>query len=323
MNITKLPSGSYRIRETHNGKSYSVTVPYKPAKKEAIELIRDKIDNTPVNSMPFEVAAQKFIDAKSNVLSPSTVREYTSTLRNLPDSFKKMDISKIDDYELQKFINEHSLTHAPKTTANVYGFIRATIRLFEPKTTISATLPQKRRKEAYTPTVEDIKRILEDVKDTHYYVPFYLATMSLRCSEICALTIDDLNGDNLSINKAYVRSNDGYVLKPCPKTDASNRTITLPHDLAERIREQGYIFEYLPNQLNKKLARVQKKLGIPHFGIHRMRHFFASYAHDQGLSNAQVQEIGGWSTSEIFERVYRHSMNTSEAKQEVANRFSF
>jgi integrase len=324
MNITKLPSGNYQIREMHNGKRYSVTVPYKPSKKEAQELIRKKIDDTPIDSMSFEKAAQKFIDAKSNVLSPSTIREYTRTLCNLPDDFKKKDISKIDDYELQKLVNEHSLTHSPKTTANVYGFIRAVIRLFNPKTTISATLPQKRRTEAYTPTVEDVKRILEEVKDTDYYVPIFLATMSLRCSEICALTIDDLNGDNITIDKAYVRSNDGWTLKPCPKTDASNRTITLPHDLAERIKEQGYIFNYLPNQIDKKLYRVQKKLGIPKFGVHRLRHFFASYAHELKIfSNAQIQEIGGWSTSDIFERVYRHSMNTDEAKTEIANKFSF
>ena len=54
MNITKLPSGNYQIREMHNGKRYSVTVPYKPSKKEAQELIRKKIDDTPTTSYFFD-----------------------------------------------------------------------------------------------------------------------------------------------------------------------------------------------------------------------------------------------------------------------------
>lgn len=323
MNITKLKSGSYQIREMVNGRRYSVTVPYKPTKREATELINEKIDNTPLVNMPFSKAAQKYINSKSNILSPSTIREYTRTANNLPKYFKDMDICKIDDYELQKFVNTYSLDHSPKTVRNVYSFIRAVIRLFNPKANISATLPQKHHTEHYTPTIEDVKRILEYSKGSDYYIPLYLATLSLRCSEICALTIDDLNGDTISITKARVRGENGYVLKDWPKTDASYRTVVIPKHLSKTIRKKGYIFNYLPNQLDKYLSRVQKKLGIPHFGIHRLRHFFASYSHELGYSDAVIQSMGGWNTPEVMRSIYRHAMNENQSKKSIAKDFNF
>lgn len=320
MTIDKLPSGSYRIRHTQDKRTYSITIPYKPTKKEAFELIQNKINNVH-ECMTFEEAAGKYIDAKNKVLSPATIREYQSILRNIPRNFKLLDVAQIDDYTLQKFVNEHSATHSAKSTHNVHGFICAVIRLFYPKSTISATLPQKPHTEHYTPSQDDVRRILQEAEGTEYYIPVYLATLSLRCSEICALTIFDLKDDVLTINKALVRSNNGYVLKNTPKTDKSNRKVQIPHELAEKIREQGYIYKNYPQQIDKFLRRTQKKLGIPSFGVHRLRHYFASYAHELGYSDAVIQAVGGWSTDNVMKSVYRHAMNVDEAVSSMASDF--
>ena len=322
MTIEKLKSGSYRISETRNGVRHRLTVPYKPSKKEAYELLQKKIENIH-DSITFEEAAGRYIGAKSKVLSPSTVTAYNSILKNMPDRFKRMDIAVIDDYTLQRLINDYAADHSAKTTHNVYGFVRAVIRLFYPQSAIRATLPQKPRSEAYTPTREDVQRILADADGTDYYIPVYLATLSLRNSEICALTIFDLKDDTLTINKALVRSGNGYVLKNTPKTDKSNRTIKIPHELAERIREKGYIYNGYPLQISRYLWRAEKKLNIPHFGIHRLRHFFASYSHELGYSDAFIQAVGGWSTDNVMKSVYRHAMNEQEASLKMTDDFSF
>ena len=188
---------------------------------------------------------------------------------------------------------------------------------------ISVTLPQKQRTDHYTPTQDDVKRIMDASKNTKYYIPLFLACLGLRNSEICALTLFDLKGNELTINKALVRSLDGYVIKNVPKTDASNRIIVLPVEIADQIREQGLIYEGYPRQIDKHLRRVQKRLNIPSFGIHRMRHFFASYMHDLGYSDAIIQSLGGWSTDSVMKSVYRHALNTDEVKQSVVNDFSF
>lgn len=322
MTIDKLPSGSYRIRHTENKRNYSITIPYKPTKKEAYEIIRSKIDRKS-SGMSFMDAATKYIQAKTNVLSPSSIRNYRSVLRNLPESFTALDIATITEYDVQKLINDYASSHAPKTVHNVNGFVMSVIRHFYPKTDIYTTLPQKPRTEHYTPSHEDIKRILDHAQNTKYYIPIYLASMGLRNSEICGLSITDLSGEQLTINKALVRGEGGYILKPTPKTDKSNRVITIPKDLADKIREQGYIYEGYPQQIDKYLRRAQKQLDIPSFGIHRMRHFFASYMHDLGYSDAVIQSLGGWSTDCVMKSVYRHALNEDEARAQIANDFLF
>lgn len=323
MNIEKLPSGSYRIRETHKGIRYSLTVPFKPTNKEAWNLLQEKMHHK-VKSMPFKDASEEYIRVKENVLSPSTIRGYHTILRNTPDWFMRMDIGDIEDYHLQKLVSEYAVEHSPKTTRNLYGLVRAVIRLFIPQSNISATLPQKVRQQSHAPSREDVQRLLESADGTPYYIPIYLATLSLRRSEICALTLDDLSDDNrLTINKALVPCDDGYILKPTPKTDASNRVILLPDDLADRIRAQGYIFEYQPQAIDQYIRRTLPKLGIKQFSVHKLRHFFASYSHDLGYSDAQIQKMGGWSTDNVMKTVYRHSMNDDEASKQMASDFTF
>lgn len=324
MTIDKLPSGSYRIRQMDNGKLYTITVKKKPSDRVAQQLIDEKIAlNSHSTHMSFKIAAQKYINVKSNVLSPSTVRGYNSITRNIPDDFLCLDISEIRTYEVQKLVNDYIVNHSAKSTYNLHGFVVAVLGLFCPETHIHTTLPQKPHTEHYTPSVDDVKALLKEAQSTEYYVPLYLATLSCRCSEICALTLDDLEGTQLTINKALVRSDGGYVLKHTPKTDASNRIITIPQELADRIRDQGYVYQNYPQQIDKYLRRTLPKLGIPFFSLHKLRHFFASYSHELGYSDATIQSIGGWSTDSVMKRIYRHALNESEARKQVSNDFAF
>lgn len=327
MTIDRQKSGNYRIRQMVDGKMYSVTVPFKPSKKRAEELIREKIMSSGgnVKDLDFYTASMRYIDVKSNVLSPATIRGYNTILRNIPDYFKSMQLAEINDYELQKFINDYSAEHSPKSVRNIYGFVRAVIRLFEPKSDISATLPQKRRLEPHIPTREDALRLLDHSRGTEYFCAIYLAILGLRRSEICALTLDDLDKDNtLHITKALVPSDDGYILKQTTKTDDSYRTIVLPDELADAIRKQGYVFRYQPQAIDQFIRRSLPKLGIEQFSVHRLRHFFASYAHDLGYSDAQIQKMGGWSaSSDVMKRVYRHALDEDQAKKKLAEDFTF
>ena len=321
MTIDKRPSGAYRIRLTENGRSYSVTIPYKPTQKEAYELIRAKIDHKGADKT-FSEAYKDYIGVKSNILSPSTIRGYESMYKNLPSWLLPLDIAEIDNYTLQKLINGYAKEHSAKSTHNLYSLVLSVIRLFYPDSTIRATLPQKAHTEPYTPSREDVKKLLDASKETEYYVPLYLASLSCRCSEICALTLDDLRGDQLTINKALVRAEKGYVLKDTPKTDASYRTITLPRDLVKRIKKQGYIYKGYPQNIDKYLRRTLPKLNIQFFSVHKLRHFFCSYCHDLGYTDAQIKKLGGWD-SDVFRKVYRHAMSEDEARKQIKKDFKF
>lgn len=326
MKIEKRPNGSYRVRMTENGHTYSVTFPYKPTEKEAYKALRDKIDNPTgkYDTLKFSVAAEKYIDNKSNVLSPSTIKGYTAVLRNLPKWFRDTLLKNIDQECVQQLINDLSAEKTPKTIRNIHGFISAVLGTYSPSVVLSTTLPQKTRNKAHIPTQNEVKKLLEHAEPTEYYVPIYLATLGLRRGEICALTLDDLSDENvLTISKDLVQNKDSvYVLKNTPKTDASNRTIILPNELADRIRKQGYVYKYYPNAIDNYLRRNLPKLGIETFSLHKLRHFFASYAHDQGFSDAVIQALGGWETDHVMKEVYRHALEQEQAKIDITQSIS-
>lgn len=77
---------SYRIKEMVMGTTYTVTVPYKPSKKEAYELIQAKINHAP-GVMNFREASREYIETKKAVLSPSTITGYESIHKNIPEWF--------------------------------------------------------------------------------------------------------------------------------------------------------------------------------------------------------------------------------------------
>lgn len=93
MNIRKLASGNYQIRETRNGKQYSVTIDHKPKKYEAAQLIEDEVDrkNRP-EMITVGDAMQRYIEIKENVIAPSTIRGYTHYIQRYPDKFKEKDL---------------------------------------------------------------------------------------------------------------------------------------------------------------------------------------------------------------------------------------
>ena len=316
MTIEKLPSGNYRIKEMRNGKVYRITLDHKPTKSEARDLLQDKIDGFN-NDTSFYKAADSYILSKKNVLSPATIRGYRVILNNLDKNFTEMPIDRITTPVLQTLVNKLVLTHKPKTIKNINGFIVSVLKYYGSEVK-SPTLPQRTENKIYIPSEDDIKRILNEVKGTKYEVPFILATLGLRRSEICALSPSDLNGNVLTIDKAIVEDENGDWHIKTTKTPSSIRTIVIPDYVAELIRQKG-IYDSSPHSLYSALKRVQDKLGIERFAFHKLRHFFASYMHNQGYTDKQIQEFGGWKTDAIMKTVYQHAMEMDEVKKSMAN----
>lgn len=325
MKIEKANKNSYRIRKSYKGKVYSITVPYKPTQKEALELMAEKLNNVSVDirHMTFKEAYLAYVDTKRNILSPSTIKGYESIYNVLPDPFKEECINDITQIEIQKLVNDYSANHSPKTTFNMYSFVRTIIVFFRPQFNIVVTLPQRIKKEPYIPTESDIKAIIDYAKGTNYEVALRLACLGMRRSEICALTLDDINGNELNINKALVQNeNKEWIVKPT-KTTESTRTIYITDDLCELIKEQG-LFHLHPANITKFLYKAQKDLGIPSFGIHKLRHFYASYSHALGVSDIYVMEACGWKTPTTLNQVYKHALadRSKEIQKNVANKMS-
>lgn len=316
---------SYRLRVQVDGQTIRRTFDHKPTKAEIQLAMVEGIANVEENkSLTFEKAANSLIKSKENVTSPSTINGYESILRSLPETFKQMDIYKIEQIHLNNLINDLSEKNSAKTVKNKHGFIHNVIYTYRPDFAINTTLPKEQQKEFTIPSTEDVKRIIEKIKNTEFEAVYSLACYGIRKSELLALTIDDLKDNELTINKAYIRGrNNKYVIRHLNKTDKSTRKIIIDKKLADKIRKQGYIYQGTPDQFYKELLRVQKELGIDSFSPHKFRHYFAS-AMSQIATEEDIMLLGGWKTPEVMKKVYRHSMleQEKERKKDLSDKLS-
>lgn len=319
MTIEKLPSGSYRVTQTKDGIRYRVTFDHKPTKHEAEDAIFDKMVSSgerPNGALTFSEAATVYIESKRNVLSPSTITGYIALRNNFPEWFAKLPIDSVTQLHINRLVNEKAAACSPKSVRNYHGFVSAILGTFRPDFKIYTTLPQKVKNEPYIPTDEDVKRVLEALKGTDAYIPVILAAWGMRRGEILALTPEDIEGDIVHITKAVVKGPDRKLVVKSTKTTESTRDIIIPMEIADLIREQGYIQKSHDQYATKKMHKVQKQLGIPSFPIHKLRHYFASKM--LTITDSQtVQALGGWKTDAVMKTVYAHSM---KAEQEKAKR---
>lgn len=316
MKIEKLPSGSYRVRKMYQGKTYSVVFDYKPTQKEALQAISAELDKvkTKYDRITFRGAAGEYVEMKRNVLSPKTIKEYMEMPKRFPDWFNNLLLSEISQVDINKVVNEWSKTKSPKTVSNYHGFISAILGTFRPDMKIYTKLPQKVKNEPYTPSREDVRKILEVAKGTKYEVAIMLGCYGMRRSEICALTLDDIEGDVVHITKALVQNDKKEWIIKTTKTTESTRDIIIPQELADKIREQGYVYKGHPNHIARNLAKIEDKLELPHFSLHKLRHYFASEMSALGVPEADILRLGGWQSDHVMKSVYRHSMMDKEEK---------
>ena len=322
MKIELLPSGSYRIRKMYKGKTYTVITSHKPTQKEATILLAEAMENVQDkgSAKTFKNCAEEYISMKENVLSPSTVTGYKKNIKQLSDKFATTNIYDIDQVMIQSEINAFALDHAPKTVRNLHGFISAVLKLFRPNLNINTTLPQKRNTETYSPTSDAVKKLLQECKGTKYEIGINLACYGLRRSEICAVDSSDLNGNKLTIRKARVQlSDNSWYTKEYGKTEESYRTLIIPEDLADRIKEQGCAYEGTPASLSDYVRYFQQKTGLKGFSLHKLRHYYATMLHDMGVPDSDIMKLGGWSSDYVMKKIYRHSVQeTADKAQEKA-----
>ena len=318
MKARRLPSGSWNIRIMINGKSYSFTDPDKRRvmrrAAEFAEQCREDVDNPRLAD-----ALEKYVEERTESLSPATIRGYNSIVRAIrtqpPIANKR--IMSLTDHDIQAIIRN---IETPKTQRNYVNLIEsATGRKF------SVKFRNKLPKEVAVPSDLEVLGLINIFARTEMEIPVMLgAYAGLRRGEICALTIQDLDGDYLHISKDMVLDDYGQWIIKEPKTPASNRVVLIPHHVAERIRKRGHITTLHPNVITKRFISKQEQLGIESpYTFHSLRHFFASYLHAQQIPDAYVLRAGGWSTPHVMQKVYRHALDNEhlEYSQKAVSAF--
>lgn len=324
----KQESGNWRVRvyaETDsNGKKIykSFTAPTKKEAEFLAAQFMNRQNERKANPQKITLseALDGYIERKRNVLSPSTIQGYVKAHTWLDDTkLSSVQLCDLSQDMLQSAINRFAANHSPKSCRNFNGIISAVVRTYAPDVTLRVTLPQKKKTDIYVPTDRDIERLLNAVAGKEIEKAIMLAAFgSLRRSEISPLTLGDLRGNILTVDKAMVQNEEReWCVKP-PKTFSSNRQITLPDFVCERLRTSaGRLCNMSPDVITVTFNRAIKKACIPHFRFHDLRHYQASILHAMGVPDKYICERGGWATDTTLKKIYQHTM--TDKRQEVEN----
>ncbi|MCQ5130328.1 tyrosine-type recombinase/integrase [Butyricicoccus faecihominis] len=314
----KLPSGSYRVliydgKDEYGKRQYkSFTAPDKAqAEFLASEYrVKGKKAKSNANDMTLAQALEKYIDAKENVLSPSTIQAYRSISRHRLHALQKLKLIELNSAIVQSAINREAISLSPKTVANVYGLISATCSMFMPDLRLHVTLPAKRRQMRQLPTPD---AVVAAVHGSAVELPVMLSLwLSLRLSEVRGLQYGDIDGDILTVRRVLLIISGSDVIREQTKTYNSTRQLRIPDRLKNMIgtgEPDEPIVKDSAAVIYNHFTKCIKTAGLPHMRFHDLRHLNASVMLQLGVPDKYAMERGGWSTNAVLQSVYQHTFS--------------
>jgi len=165
-------------------------------------------------------------------------------------------------------------------------------------------------------------------KPISYYAFEILYWCGLRMGELLALTPADFDFDKetVSVTKSYQRISGKDIITE-PKTQKSNRTISMPKVLNEEMHEYlqmlygiqstDRIFPVTKSYLHHEMDRGSKVSGVKRIRIHDIRHSHVSLLVEMGFSALAIADRVGHESIDITYR-YAHLFPTKQT--EIANK---
>ena len=310
-------------------------------KKEAQEAERVFLLNLdkyrPDNNMTFKDLYLAFYEYQEDKVKETTLHTYKDRMRYMAllDNVKVKEFN-LQHYELwRKKILEYNLS--TRTRNYIYKFLKTIMNFgtkwyglnfnhIYPKMT-NFTDPNERKKEMKFWTFDEFNKFIS-VEDDLMYKTFFktLYFCGLRKGEIRALNWHDIDFKNntLSVNKGISDNVNGkrYIISS-PKTPTSNRTLPLPKDVINDLKElKEYYMDFtnfkeewfvfggsLPigdDSIRRRKNNNCKLAGVKEIRIHDFRHSCASLLISQGADITMVAKFLGHSKIDETLNTYSH-----------------
>ena len=141
--------------------------------------------------------------------------------------------------------------------------------------------------------------------------------LGCRVGELLALTSQDIDFENgtVNISKTYYRRNQNDYVTP-PKTESSNRKITIPKFLAEEMKDfvdrqygltpEDRIFPITDRAIQKKMKQKTEQAKLKPIRVHDLRHSHIALLIEKGMQPLVIAQRVGHDSVNTTMNIYGH-----------------
>lgn len=276
-------------------------------KKDALEWEREFLSKTKVScNMKFKALSELYFEDLESRLKKTTItsKRYMFTSKLLP-FFGNLQVDQITAVHVRKWQNQligsdenYSPTYL-KTINNqlsaIFNFAVKYYDLSENPCRLAGSMGKKHADEMQIWTVKQFQTAMKYCKQEERRLAFEIMFYAgLRVGEVLALTpADILPSKAISITKSLARLHKEDIIST-PKTPKSNRIVTIPNFLYEKIQtyiatlydntDTTRLFMYAKGVLNRELRRCAERAELSQIRVHDLRHSHASLLIEMGYN---------------------------------------
>ena len=246
-------------------------------------------------TMLFEELADRWLASIKPDLKPSSYGRRVTALTGLKPFFKGELVSKIGATQIEAWKIKRGVTLAPQTynieaetLRLMLSYARDTLRILIDNPAESIKRRKPRAVERLIPSKEDFRRLVASLRSGHRatgeaadFIEF-LAYSGTRQAEAAAVRWRDVDFDlgNLTITGGD-RGTKNHQHRVIPLFPPLRRLLNDIRNRKKPPAEEDQIFAIGDALL--QLQRACKRLGLPRYGHHSMRHFFCSNCIEAGV----------------------------------------
>jgi integrase len=193
----------------------------------------------------FEEVAHWWLESNPGKRGSSFARDESIVRVHLIPALGKRMIGSITKPDVQGIVNGWSTTHAPRSVKRMYGVLRAILNAAVDADYIARSpcrrisLPaihSKKAPQLANDALTELARALDPMYSGMVYVG---AVLGMRWGEVAGLRIGriDFEKRTLTVAEQVTRGKGGVTVVGAPKSDAGNRTMTIPEPLADLLRD--------------------------------------------------------------------------------------
>lgn len=311
-------------------------------KREAQAWEREQLNKLGADlDMTFQNFVERYKEDRRNRIKDSTWESKDHIIRTkLLPYFGRLKMSSITPQQIIRWQNElinyrdkNGKPYSPvylKTIQNqlsaIFNHAVRYYNLKENPCVKAGSMGKKKSREMLFWTKDEYLKFIDAMMDKplSFYAFEMLYWCGIREGELLALTPADFDFDKrtVTISKTFQHTGGKDIVTP-PKTEKSNRTITMPLFLADEIQEylkmqydiglDDRLFPITKSYLYREMQRGCKDTGVKRIRIHDLRHSHISLLIDQGFSAVAIADRVGHESIDITYN-YAHLFPSKQAE---------